>query len=135
MPVTELDARPSVIFLLGPTASGKTALALKLADRFPLGIISVDSALVYRGMDIGTAKPDSVTLARYPHHLINLIEPTEAYSAARFCSDAHEAIGQVTSQGKIPLLVGGTMLVFEGAARWIERVAAAPTRRFARDWN
>ena len=100
----------NAIFLLGPTASGKTALALKLADRFPVEIVSVDSALVYRGMDIGTAKPDAATLARYPHHLIDLIEPTEAYSAARFCVDARLAMDEILARGNGPLLVGGTML-------------------------
>jgi tRNA dimethylallyltransferase len=99
-----------VIFLLGPTASGKTDLALALASRFPVEIVSVDSAQVYRGMDIGTAKPDAATLARFPHHLIDLIDPTEAYSAARFCRDAQAAIGAVHARGAVPLLTGGTML-------------------------
>lgn len=98
------------IFLLGPTASGKTALALALADRFPVEIISVDSALVYRDMNIGTAKPDPATLARYPHHLINLVAPDEAYSAARFCRDALPLLENIVGRGKVPLLVGGTML-------------------------
>jgi tRNA dimethylallyltransferase len=101
---------PEAIFILGPTAAGKTALALHLADRFPVGIISIDSALVYRGMNIGTAKPDADTLRRYPHHLIDLIDPTEAYSAARFCDDAHVAMSNIVASGKVPLLVGGTML-------------------------
>ena len=101
---------PNAIFLLGPTASGKTALALKLADRFPVEIVSVDSALVYRGMNIGTAKPDAGILARYPHHLINLIEPTDAYSAARFCVDGRAAMEDISARGNVPLLVGGTML-------------------------
>ncbi|MEP7157082.1 MAG: tRNA (adenosine(37)-N6)-dimethylallyltransferase MiaA [Betaproteobacteria bacterium] len=99
-----------VIFLLGPTASGKTALAMHLADIFPVGIVSVDSALVYRGMNIGTAKPDATTLEKYPHHLVDLIDPVDAYSAARFCNDANAAITEIHSQGKTPLLVGGTML-------------------------
>ena len=101
---------PPAIFLLGPTASGKTALAMHLADRFPVEIISVDSALVYRDMNIGTAKPDAATLQKYPHQLINLIDPTEAYSAARFRVDALQAMAQISARGKIPLLVGGTML-------------------------
>ncbi len=101
---------PNVIFLLGPTASGKTALALQLADRFPVELVSVDSALVYRDMNIGTAKPDAATLARYPHQLINLIDPPEAYSAARFCTYAMQAIRAIHSRGNTPLLVGGTML-------------------------
>ena len=102
--------QPQAIFLLGPTASGKTALALHLADLFPVEIISVDSALVYREMHIGTAKPDAETLRRYPHHLIDLISPAQTYSAAQFCKDALRAMSEIASRGKIPLLVGGTML-------------------------
>ena len=101
---------PLAIFLLGPTASGKTALALYLADRFPVEIVSVDSALVYREMNIGTAKPDTETLRRYRHHLVDLIDPTEAYSAARFRDDANGAMKDIVARGKVPLLVGGTML-------------------------
>jgi len=114
---------PPVIFLLGPTASGKTALALHLADRFPLELISVDSALVYRDMNIGTAKPDAATLAQYPHHLINLIDPTEAYSAARFCADALHAIQAIQARGNTPLLVGGTMLYVKAL---VEGLSAMP---------
>lgn len=83
---------------------------MELADQFPVEIVSVDSALVYRGMNIGTAKPDAETLKNYPHHLINLINPTEAYSAAQFCKDALQAMSQISARGKIPLLVGGTLL-------------------------
>ena len=101
---------PPAIFLLGPTASGKTALAMELVDRLPLEIISVDSALVYREMNIGTAKPDAATLKKYPHQLVDLIDPTEAYSAARFCRDALQAMAEIHARGKVPLLVGGTML-------------------------
>lgn len=103
-------AHPPAIFLLGPTASGKTALGLEMVDRFPLEIVSVDSALVYRDMNIGTAKPDAATLKKYPHHLVDLIDPTEAYSAARFCRDAVRAMSAIQAGGKVPLLVGGTML-------------------------
>ena len=97
---------------MGPTASGKTGLAVELAQRLPVELISVDSALVYRGMDIGTAKPDAATLARTPHHLIDIIAPTEAYSAAQFRTDALRLMVEITARGKIPLLVGGTMLYF-----------------------
>jgi tRNA dimethylallyltransferase len=103
---------PPAILLMGPTASGKTVVAMALADRFPVELISVDSAQVFRDMDIGTAKPDRDTLARYPHRLIDLISPEESYSAARFCSDALAAMAEITAAGKVPLLVGGTMLYF-----------------------
>lgn len=104
---------PPAILLMGPTASGKTALALEIAERFPVSLISVDSALVFRDMNIGTAKPDAGTLARYPHALIDLITPEETYSAARFRTDALVAMAASTAAGKIPLLVGGTMLYFK----------------------
>lgn len=100
------------ILLMGPTASGKTAVAMALAERFPVELISVDSAQVFRDMDIGTAKPDAATLARYPHRLIDLISPEESYSAARFRADALAAMSEITATGKVPLLVGGTMLYF-----------------------
>jgi len=95
---------------MGPTASGKTAAAMALADRFPVELISVDSAQVFIDMDIGTAKPDAATLARYPHHLIDLITPEERYSAARFRADALAAMAAITAAGRVPVLVGGTML-------------------------
>ncbi|WP_157264751.1 tRNA (adenosine(37)-N6)-dimethylallyltransferase MiaA [Azohydromonas aeria] len=103
------------IALAGPTASGKTALALALAGRLqrPVEIVSVDSALVYRGMDIGTAKPTAEERARVPHHLIDLIDPAESYSAARFVADAQAAMAQIRARGALPLLVGGTMLYFK----------------------
>ena len=103
---------PPAILIMGPTASGKTAVAMALADRFPVELISVDSAQVFRDMDVGTAKPDKATLARYPHHLIDLISPEESYSAARFRADALAAMAQITAAGKVPVLVGGTMLYF-----------------------
>ena len=106
-------APPPAILLMGPTASGKTAVAVQLATTLPCEIISVDSALVYKGMDIGTAKPDAATLARAPHHLINIIEPHESYSAARFRDDALALMREITERGNIPLLVGGTMLYFK----------------------
>ena len=101
------------LFLPGPTASGKTACALALARELPVEIISVDSALVYRGMDIGTAKPIAAERAVCPHHLIDLIDPTESYSAAKFCDDAHRLMTEITARGRIPLLVGGTMLYYK----------------------
>lgn len=103
---------PPALFLMGPTASGKTDLAVKLVDCLPLDIISVDSALVYRGMDIGTAKPGPEILARAPHRLIDIRDPANAYSVAEFRNDALSAMQEITSTGRIPLLVGGTMLYF-----------------------
>ena len=104
---------PPAVFLMGPTASGKTGVAVELAQRLPMELISVDSALVYRDMNIGTAKPDAATLARAPHHLIDIVAPTEAYSAAAFRHDALRLMHDITQRGKIPLLVGGTMLYFK----------------------
>lgn len=98
---------------MGPTASGKTGAAVELYSRLPVEIISVDSALVFKDMNIGTAKPDADTLAKAPHHLIDIIEPTNAYSAASFRADALRLMGEITARGKIPLLVGGTMLYFK----------------------
>ena len=106
-------ALPPALFLLGPTASGKTRLALELASRLPIDLISIDSAQVFRDMNIGTAKPDVATLARFPHRLIDLISPEERYSAARFALDARREISDITARGRIPLLVGGTMLYFK----------------------
>jgi len=102
-----------VVLLMGPTASGKSAVALELAARLPVEIVSVDSAQVYRGMDIGTAKPDGETRARVRHHLLDLIDPDQAYSAARFRIDALAAIADIRARGRVPLLVGGTMLYFK----------------------
>jgi tRNA dimethylallyltransferase len=98
---------------MGPTASGKTALAIELARRFPVSLISVDSALVYRDMVIGTARPDAATLGEFPHRLIDLVTPEESYSAARFCRDASAAMTEIANAGRIPLLVGGTMLYYK----------------------
>jgi tRNA dimethylallyltransferase len=104
---------PSVVYaLLGPTASGKSALALEAAEKVPLEIVSMDSALVYRGMDIGTAKPSAAQRARVPHHLIDLIDPDDAYSAGRWRLDALSKVGEIAGRNKIPLLVGGTMLYY-----------------------
>src|SRR5690606_25261552 len=106
------DLRPPSIFLMGPTASGKTALACALAERFPIALASVDSALVYRGLDIGAAKPDAATLARHPHALVDIRDPVQAYSAAEFRHDALDAMEAITRAGRVPLLVGGTGLYF-----------------------
>ena len=102
----------SAVCLMGPTASGKTEIAVRLCKRFPFEIISVDSALVYRGMNIGTAKPDAATLERAPHRLVDIRDPEESYSAGDFVRDAHREIGAIHAEGKIPLLVGGTMMYF-----------------------
>lgn len=107
-----IDTRPLAIFLMGATATGKTALACALAERFPLELISVDSALVYRGLDIGAAKPDATTLARHPHRLIDIRDPAQPYSAAEFRADALAAMDDIVRGGRIPLLVGGTGLYF-----------------------
>jgi len=116
---------PPAIFLMGPTASGKTALAVSLVERFPLEIISVDSALVYRGMNIGTAKPAAATLARAPHHLLDIRDPTEAYSAAAFCDDALRLMADITARGRVPLLVGGTMLYFRALLKGLDDLPRA----------
>ncbi len=104
---------PPAIFLMGPTASGKTGAAVHIYSKLPVEIISVDSALVFKDMNIGTAKPDAATLAAAPHHLVDIIDPTSAYSAANFRSDALRLMADITARGKIPLLVGGTMLYFK----------------------
>lgn len=105
--------KSDVIFLMGPTASGKTALAMALQQALPVEIISVDSALIYRGMDIGSAKPTADELTQVPHHLIDIRDPAESYSAADFRSDALRLIADIQHRGNIPLLVGGTMLYFK----------------------
>ena len=117
------DKQPPIICLMGPTASGKTALAMALHDALPCDIISVDSALIYRDMDIGTAKPTPSELAAYPHRLINLRDPSETYSAADFCNDALNEIDQIRARGRIPLLVGGTMMYYKSL---IEGISPLP---------
>lgn len=117
--------RPTVIFLMGPTASGKTALAIELAKRLPCDIISVDSALVYRGMDIGTAKPTAIEQAEAPHRLLDLIDPSESYSAADFRRDALREIESIVAQDRIPLLVGGTMLYYKALLEGLSPLPAA----------
>lgn len=114
---TAMTDRPNpdvpVILLMGPTASGKTRVAMHLARELPVEIVSVDSALVYRDMDIGTAKPDAAMRLRVPHHLLDVVDPTESYSAARFVEDAWPLVEAIVADGRIPLLVGGTMLYYK----------------------
>src|SRR5450631_2451104 len=125
---------PPAIFLLGPTASGKTNVAVELAQHLPVELISVDSALVFRDMNIGTAKPDAATLSLAPHHLIDIIDPTEAYSAAAFRHDALRLMADITARGKIPLLVGGTMLYFKALREGLSELPQAnPEIRAALD--
>lgn len=112
-------SKPPVICLMGPTASGKTELAVSLVEQFPLDVVSVDSALVYRGMNIGTAKPGLDVLARAPHRLIDIRDPEDAYSAGTFVRDARVQIGEIHAAGRIPLLVGGTMLYFRSLIQGI----------------
>ena len=120
-----MSTDPPAICLMGPTASGKTDLALRLADRFAVDIISVDSALVYRGMDVGTAKPDPETLRRYPHRLVDIRDPEQSYSAGDFVRDATEEIRATRSAGRMPLLVGGTMMYFRALMRGLAGMPAA----------
>ncbi len=120
-----MNALPRCIALAGPTASGKTAAALAIAQRWPVEIISVDSALVYRGMDIGTAKPSAAELAQVPHHLINIRDPLQAYSAAEFVLDAERLLQEITARGRLPLLVGGTMLYFKALFDGIDPMPGA----------
>ena len=119
------EPKTTLIALAGPTASGKTAAALALAGRWPIEIISVDSALVYRGMDIGTAKPTEQELASVPHHLIDIRDPLEPYSAAEFRRDALQLIAQIQARGRQPLLVGGTMLYFKALMHGLDDMPAA----------
>ena len=122
--------KPQAIALIGPTASGKSALSLAIAQRWPCEIISVDSAIVYRGMDIGTAKPSREELAAVPHHLIDILDPTQSYSAAQFAQDATRLIDDIRARGKLPLLVGGTMLYVKALIEGMDAMpAAAPEIR------
>lgn len=117
--------KPQAVAIMGPTASGKTAAALEIARRIPCEIISVDSALVYRGMDVGTAKPSAEELAAAPHHLIDIIDPSESYSVAQFREAAIRLIGEIAARGRLPLLVGGTMLYFKGLAGGLDDLPPA----------
>jgi tRNA dimethylallyltransferase len=116
---------PLGLCLAGPTASGKSALALALAEALPLEIVSVDSALVYRGMDIGTAKPSAAERTAVPHHLIDILDPTQSYSAAAFVADARQAAAAIRARGRLPLLVGGTMLYFKALREGLDALPAA----------
>jgi tRNA dimethylallyltransferase len=116
---------PTAFALLGPTASGKSALALRLAEKHPIEIVSVDSAQVYRGLDIGTAKPTSAERARVPHHLIDLVDPDQRYSAGQFRGDAILAVQDILRKGKVPLLVGGTMLYYRTLAGGLDALPKA----------
>jgi len=120
-----VDSLPPAIFLMGPTAAGKTALAMELCDRLPCDIISVDSALIYRGMDIGTAKPTAEELGRYPHRLIDIRGPEQSYSAAEFRQDALAEMAAITAAGRIPLLVGGTMMYFNALQQGLANMPEA----------
>ena len=120
-----MRAKPKAIFIMGPTASGKTAVAIELVKRLPVDIISVDSGQVYRGMDIGTAKPDAATLAVAPHRLIDIRDPAQAYSAAEFREDALREMRAISAAGRVPLLVGGTMLYFRALERGLSPLPAA----------
>jgi len=113
------------LFLLGPTASGKTAVALALAERMPIEVVSVDSAQVYRGMDLGTAKPTAEERARVVHHLIDITDPPQPYSAGRFRDDALRLVGEIHARGKLPVLAGGTMLYFSALVRGLADLPAA----------
>lgn len=115
----------SIICLLGPTASGKSAVALSMAKYFPIEIVSVDSALIYCGMDIGTAKPSCDEQKQVKHHLIDILDPSDAYSVAQFASDAHRICNDIFSRGKLPLLVGGTMLYFRALFQPLSALPAA----------
>src|SRR5690606_20149268 len=120
-----MSSTPPIIWLMGPTAAGKTDLAIRIARRLPVEIVSVDSALVYRGMDIGTAKPEPHVLAEIRHHLVDILEPTESYSAAQFRADALEAIASILARGRIPLLTGGTMLYFRALEHGLSELPPA----------
>lgn len=129
-----MSSKPLAVAIMGPTASGKTASALAIAGRIPSEIISVDSALVYRGMDIGTAKPTREELAAVPHHLIDIIDPLDSYSVAQFRKDTLRLVDEIRARGKLPLLVGGTMLYFKGLADGLDDLPGAdPAVRAALD--
>ena len=132
--MTAASRKPLAVALMGPTASGKTAAALEIASRIPSEIISVDSALVYRGMDIGTAKPTPAERAQAPHHLIDILDPLDAYSVMQFRHDALQLVAEIQARGRLPLLVGGTMLYFKGLRDGLDELPQAdPEIRAALD--
>jgi tRNA dimethylallyltransferase len=117
--------RTPVLLIMGPTGSGKTDLAIRLAERFPVEIVSVDSAMVYRGLDIGTGKPPAALLRQYPHHLVDILDPAQAYSAGQFVRDVREVIRGIHDRKRLPLLVGGTMLYFRALRRGLASLPSA----------
>lgn len=123
--MAKLSGKQQVICLMGLTGAGKTDLAMKLYDVLDIELISVDSAMIYRGMDIGTAKPDAKELSQYPHHLVDIIEPDKQYSAAQFCQDVEALIADIFARGKQPLLVGGTMLYFKAWQQGLNQLPAS----------
>ena len=127
-----MNDKPPVIFIMGPTATGKTELAIYLHEKINSEIISVDSAMVYKGLDIGTAKPDKSLLKKVPHRLIDICDPAEVYSAARFQQDAYTAVNEIHAKGKIPILVGGTGLYFRALEKGL---AVAPGEGFGNYTN
>jgi len=134
MSAADTRRTPAIPLILGPTGAGKTDLALRLAERRELEIVSVDSAMVYRGMDIGTGKPPREVLCRHPHHLVDILDPLQAYSAGQFVRDARRAIDDIRARGKLPLLVGGTMLYFRALRRGLANMPSAdPAVRAAID--
>lgn len=120
-----MNNKPKAIFLMGPTASGKTDLAIALRESLPVEVISVDSALIYKGMDIGTAKPSPEELAKAPHRLIDMLDPAESYSAMNFRADALKEMAEITASGRIPLLVGGTMLYYKALIEGLSPLPSA----------
>ena len=123
-----MEPRPVVVLLMGPTAAGKSDFALELAARVPAEIVSVDSAMVYRGLDIGTAKPAREVRERIPHHLVDLLDPAESYSAGQFLHDATQAIDAIHARGRVPILVGGTMLYFHALLNGLAPLPSADAR-------
>lgn len=123
--MNQLTQPAPIPLIMGPTGAGKTDLALRLAEKYPIEIVSVDSALVYRGMDIGTGKPSREELERFPHHLVDILDPSQPYSAGQFVRDAVHAIAEIRGRGKLPVLVGGTMLYFRALRRGLAEMPQA----------